>query len=139
MRKEFQIPSDLSRVRVASDGVMRFLRPLDLNEAVVFDVRLCLEEALVNAMKYGNNLQKHLAVELTVEYDKHSILIEVKDHGHGFDLKGIADCTHEDNLLKNHGRGVFLIHQLMDDVRYNKKGNGLLMVKFLKKENKKVA
>lgn len=138
MRKEFRIPSDLSHVRSASDGVMRFLGPLGLNEAVAFDIRLCLEEALVNAMKYGNNLQKHLPVELTVEYDQRSISIAVEDRGHGFDVKGLADCTHEDNLFKNRGRGVFLIHQLMDSVRYNKKGNSLLMVKSLKKENVKV-
>ena len=122
----------MSQIRKTSDSVMRFLKPLGLNEAVVFDIRLCLEEALVNAMKYGNNLQSHIPVQLAVEYNRERISIAVQDHGSGFDLGELADCTHEDNLLKAHGRGVFLIHQLMDSVRYNEKGNGLLMVKSLR-------
>ena len=109
--------------------MLSFLKPLSLGEAAEFDVRLCLEEALINAMKYGNALQKTLPVELDVEGEAGQVRITVKDQGPGFDVSKIEDCTEEKNLYRGRGRGVYLIHQLMDEVKYNDKGNILVMVK----------
>ena len=133
MKKEFQVSSDLSQVQRVSTKVLVFLKPLNLTEGWIFDIRLCLEEALINAMKYGNNLRKDLKVRLLVEYDDKSIRIQIEDQGKGFNPKKIEDCTKKDNLLRSRGRGVYLIHRLMDKVRYNSKGNTLLMVKCLTK------
>ena len=119
-------------VQKTSEEVLSFLKPLPLGEAALFDIRLCLEEALINAMKYGNALRKEVPVELDVEGSDKEVRITVKDQGPGFDVKQLADCTDEKNLFRNHGRGVYLIHQLMDEVRYNDKGNALLMVKKIK-------
>ena len=131
-KKEFLIPTDLSEVQKASARVLAFLKPLDLGEPNLFDIRLCLEEALINAMKYGNRLQKDLKVRLVVEVEPGSELrFTVEDKGSGFDVKNIEDCTRKENLLKNRGRGVYLIHQLMDDVKFNAKGNSVQMIKRL--------
>ena len=130
-RKKFQVHSDLPQVQSTSLQVLEFLKPLALNEAEIFDVRLCLEEALINAMKYGNRLQKELPVELDVQFDDEELRIAIEDRGAGFDVKALEDCTQEKNLLKARGRGIFLIRQLMDKIQYNDKGNALVMVKFL--------
>ena len=119
-------------VQKISQEVLSFLRPLSLSEAAVFDIRLCLEEALINAMKYGNRLREDLSVDLEVEADPDKVRLTVQDQGPGFDVKNLEDCTEEKNLFRNRGRGVYLIHQLMDEVRYNEKGNQLVMVKSLK-------
>ena len=132
-RKEFRIPSVLVEVRKASEQVVLFLKPLALSEALLFDIKLCLEEALINAMKYGHKLKGELSVHLAVEYDEDEIRVTVEDQGEGFQPKNLKTCTEGENLLKNSGRGVYLIHQLMDKVVYNPKGNSILMVKFLKK------
>ena len=131
-RKEFQVPSVLSEVQKTSERVLLFLKPLALSEASLFDIRLCLEEALINAMKYGNKLKQEIPVSLAVEYDEEGVRICVEDQGEGFQLKNLERCTEGDNLLKNSGRGIYLIRQLMDKVVYSPKGNSLLMVKFLK-------
>lgn len=129
MKKKFQVDSDLSIVQKTSEEVLSFLKPLPLGDAALFDIRLCLEEALINAMKYGNALQKSVPVELEVEAAPEEVRITVKDQGPGFDVSRLECCTDEKNIYRNHGRGVYLIHQLMDEVRYNDKGNSLLMVK----------
>ena len=134
-RKEFQVPSVLSEVQKASGKVLSFLKPLALSEAFLFDIKLCLEEALINAVKYGNKLKDELSVRLEVEYDEAEVRIRVEDQGEGFKPKNLRSCTEDENLLKNNGRGVYLIHQLMDKVVYSPKGNSLLMVKFLKRES----
>lgn len=131
-KKEFSVPSDLCEVHRVSSETLSFLKPLALNEATLFDIRLCLEEALINAMKYGNQLKKELKVRLTVEVDPKEVRLTVADQGQGFDPKKIKDCTECDNILRGHGRGLHLIHRLMDEVKYNSKGNSILMVKSLK-------
>ena len=128
-KKEFLIPTDLAQVQKTSAKVLAFLKPLSLEEACLFDIRLSLEEALINAMKYGNKLQKNLKVLLKVEAGPDCVRLTVEDKGEGFDVRKIKDCTHGENLLKNRGRGVYLIQQLMDQVRYNSKGNCVVMVK----------
>ncbi len=133
-RKEFLVSSDLAEVQKTSLKILDFLKPLNLSEAVTFDVRLCLEEALINAMKYGNQLKKEIPVKVSVEHDSKALRIEIRDQGKGFDVARVQDCTQKENLLKGSGRGVFLIHRLMDKVVYNAKGNEVLMTKFLKKE-----
>lgn len=131
MKKKFQVPSDLAEVRPASEKVLALLKPYSLGEAKLFDIRLCLEEALINAMKYGNRLKADVPVELSVEVDGGEVRIRIDDRGDGFDVKKLPDCTEGDAAMRGHGRGVFLIHQLMDRVQYNDKGNSLLMVKRL--------
>ena len=130
-RKEFQVPSELTEVQKASASVFEFLEPLSLSEGVIFDIRLSLEEGLVNAIKYGNKFQKHVPVHIEVIYDTDQIKIRIEDKGPGFDPKILDDCTAGENLLANHGRGVYLIRKLMDKVEYNAKGNCLTMVKSL--------
>ena len=129
--KNWLVPSDLSEIQKISAKVLAFLKPLSLSEAYQFDVRLCLEEALINAMKYGNQLRRSVPVSLRVGYDSSRVWIRVEDQGDGFDVKELGDCTRGDSLTKHSGRGVHLIHQLMDEVQYNDKGNEILMVKLI--------
>ena len=131
-KKEFLVPSGLSEVSSASSKVLSFLKPLALSEAYRFDIRLCLEEALVNAIKYGHGFKKDLKVRVRVEYNHEEVRLTVEDQGRGFDLKKLQDCTHDKYILRGHGRGVYLIHQLMNKVKYNSKGNRIQMVKSLK-------
>jgi serine/threonine-protein kinase RsbW len=133
VKKRYQLASDLANVQKASTDLLGFLKPLGLSDAVQFDIRLCLEEALVNAMKYGNGLKKEMPVELEVEGSPKEVRITVEDRGPGFDVDKLPDCTTDENIYSGHGRGVYLMRKLMDVVSYNDKGNKLLMVKTLKK------
>ncbi len=133
MKRKFQVVSELANVQKTSEDVLSFLKPFSVADAALFDIRLCLEEALINAMKYGNRLRPDLHVELEVEASPEAVRLTVQDQGQGFDVSKLANCTQGENLFRNHGRGVYLIHQLMDEVRYNEKGNQLVMVKSLKK------
>ena len=130
-KKELSVPSELSNVPGASAEVLTFLKPAGLSESALFDIRLCLEEALINAIKYGNQLRKDLNARLLVEYNDHEVKVTVEDRGSGFDPKKVANCTEGNNLLRGHGRGVHLIRRLMDKVEYNERGNLIRMTKFL--------
>ena len=133
LKKNYLVSSDLSEVQKTSKKVLLFLKPLDLNSGTLFDIRLCLEEALINAMKYGNDLKKNLKVNLTVAFDKHQVWLSVEDQGKGFDPNTVSNCTKKKGLMRDCGRGVYLMHRLMDKVQYNQKGNRVEMVKLFKR------
>ena len=133
MKKEFLASSDLAVVQKTSAKILAFLKPLALSDVCRFDIRLCLEEAMINAIKHGNHFDKNTKVHLIVEYDRKSVCVTVKDQGRGFDPIELPDCTKRSNLWKCRGRGIYLIHQLMDEVKYNRKGNCVQMVKRLNK------
>ena len=133
MNKQLSVASDLKKIRHAVDEIIIMLKGLQVDESDMFDIRLCLEEALINAIKYGNRFDKDLEVLIDFACVNDKINISVEDKGTGFDHNKVPDPTKEENLLMGSGRGVFLIKHLMDEVRFNKKGNRLTMVKHLKK------
>ena len=97
----------------------------------MFDIRLALEEALVNAVKYGNKCDRNKKVSVRTFIDEAAVTIEVKDEGEGFDFEHIADPTEDNNIEKLSGRGVFLIKNIMDEVHFFDKGSKIRMVKRL--------
>jgi len=128
-----KIPSRLEVIPQFISSVMDKLRHL-LTEKEIFDVKLCLEEALVNAVKHGNKLKPGLFVEVVIEVDNGRLTLKVIDQGEGYDYKNIPDPTKPDNLHKLCGRGTFLIKKLTDEVEFFDGGRGIKMIKFLSKE-----
>lgn len=84
------------------------------------NIDLALREALVNAIIHGNHSDPRKAVRICVALQAdRGVLIVVKDSGSGFDPSQVPNPVIGQNLLAGHGRGIFLINQLMQDVRFN--------------------
>ncbi len=82
-------------------------------------IDLALREALVNAIIHGNRSSPSKAVRICVALQEGcGILIVVKDAGSGFDPSKLPNPVEGQNILATHGRGIFLINQLMSDVRF---------------------
>lgn len=128
----FEIPSDPQYIKQASDRVLDSLKALKLDEDILFDVRLCLEEAIINAMRYGNKFNKDLPVSIGYSLSADRLEITVRDRGAGFNYTDLLDPTATENILKPGGRGLLLIKNLMDEVKFNDRGNEIKMVKYLR-------
>jgi serine/threonine-protein kinase RsbW len=128
---EFQIPSDPCYIKEASGRVLDYVSHLGLDKDTIFDIRLCLEEAIINAIKYGNKRDKDLPVYISYSFGDGRLEIVIRDQGTGFDYGNIPDPRSNGNILKHGGRGLFLIRNLMDKVEFNNSGNEIKMVKFL--------
>jgi serine/threonine-protein kinase RsbW len=84
------------------------------------NIELALREALANAIIHGNSSDPSKAVRVCVALEQNcNLLITVKDAGSGFDLSQLPNPVVGQNLLSDHGRGIFLINQLMEDVRFS--------------------
>jgi serine/threonine-protein kinase RsbW len=93
-------------------------------------IELALHEALANAVIHGAREDPSQVVECLVSRDEErGILIVVRDPGPGFNPDTIPSCTLGENIYSNHGRGIFLINQLMDKVEFRKNGTEIHMVK----------
>ncbi len=88
-----------------------------------FCLRLCLEEALVNAVVHGNKNEAHKPIRLEVIENGDVCHIRISDEGSGFDPAHVhmADCE------TLGGRGVCLIKHYMDDLRFDTVGQYLEM------------
>jgi serine/threonine-protein kinase RsbW len=95
-----------------------------------FAIRTGFEEAANNAITHGNggDPAKKATIDLRVGQGK--VEITLQDQGPGFDYSHVADPTSKENLLKESGRGVMLIHSFMDEVHYNESGNRIRLVKY---------
>ena len=108
-------------------AVVRQMKDLDGKDD---SIELALQEALANAVIHGAKEDPRKTVECLVSSDnERGILIVVRDPGNGFSPDGIPTCTVGENVYSNHGRGIFLINQLMDKVEFRKNGTEIRMVK----------
>ncbi len=95
----------------------------------IFAVHLALEEAFINAVEHGNQMDpaKKIKIEYSVGRDRVEIFLT--DEGDGFDPDAVPDPRCGENLYKTEGRGLLLIYSYMDTVEFNERGNHIHMVK----------
>jgi len=99
-----------------------------------FAIKLALEEALINAIKHGNKLDKRKLVPVEWRVSPAAVEITIEDEGPGFDRKKVPNPTDETNLEKLTGRGILLIESYMTDVQWS---NGGRRVKLVKKNERR--
>jgi GTPase len=93
-------------------------------------IELALTEALANAVVHGAKADPSKVIECDVAYDEdRGMLIVVRDPGEGFNPEAIPSPVQGKNLYSNGGRGIFLINQLMDEVKFLKNGAEIHMIK----------
>jgi len=110
--------------------VMAVVRQMKGVEGKEDAIELSLQEALANAVIHGAKEDSTKTVECLVSGDEErGILIVVRDPGEGFEPDTIPSCTVGENVYSSHGRGIFLINQLMDKVEFRERGTEIHMVK----------
>jgi serine/threonine-protein kinase RsbW len=124
------LAADRKAVDPVVQEVMAVVRQMEGVNGKKDAIELSLQEALANAVIHGAKEDPTQTVECIVSNDaERGILIIVRDPGTGFSPGAIPGCTLGENLYSNHGRGIFLINQLMDQVEFRKNGTEIRMVK----------
>ena len=110
------------------------LRDKNWDEQDVFSIHLALEEALMNAIKHGNQRGVSKKVQVTGIVSKSQFEITVKDEGKGFVRAEVPDPTDDGNVEKTSGRGLMLMEFYVSEVKYNDTGNQIRMLKIRSEE-----
>jgi len=130
VRVRVTLAADRKSVDPVVEQVMEAVRQMKCADGKEDAIELSLQEALANAVVHGAKEDPSKIIECLVACDEQrGILIIVRDPGPGFDPSAIPACTMGENLFSNHGRGIFLINQLMDEVKFHKNGTEIHMVK----------
>ena len=123
------IAADAEQISSATDAVLACLARLSVAEEKSEAIGLAVQEALANAVVHGcgSDPSKTVSCELSCD-DRGRILVVVADPGPGFDF---ADSLRpSQDVYSDHGRGVFLIRQLMDEVSFERGGSIIQMWKY---------
>lgn len=123
------IPSDTAKGREVQEQIVQSLEAHGFSPRDVFGVRLALEEAIVNAIKHGNQMDPEKTVQIQWEVNSTFVRVTIKDEGSGFTPEDVPDPTDEENLDKPGGRGIMLMRSFMTNISYNEHGNILIMEK----------
>lgn len=128
---ELRMPGDPAAIAAVTDTISDQLIQLNVPEDKRLEIVLAAQEALANAVVHGckNDSSKEVSCRLAC-HSSGGILITVTDPGQGFQPEHLSNPKHSDNLYASHGRGVYLIHELMDEVSFEKNGSQIRMWKY---------
>jgi serine/threonine-protein kinase RsbW len=88
------------------------------------NLQIACSEALINAIVHGNKEDESKNVYTNIEMNEVHMCVRIKDEGSGFKVEEIPDPTSKENLLKEHGRGIFIIKSLVDEFACNSSDKG---------------
>ncbi len=122
------LPGDPSAVEPFIDKIMAIIGEMGCAAGREFEIELALNEALANAIEHGSANDPSKLIQCCVACDHaRGMLIVVRDAGPGFDPASIPSPVVGQNIFATGGRGIYLINQLMDDVRFEKGGTEIHM------------
>ena len=126
---ERSIESDTTIGQQLLNEVLSQLKQHAWDEQDTFGVHLAVEEALVNAIKHGNQSDPDKKVHVVSRVSKTHFFIEIRDEGDGFNPGDVPDPTADENLESPSGRGLMLMRSFMSRVDFNAAGNCVVMEK----------
>jgi serine/threonine-protein kinase RsbW len=127
MGQRISFPSKAENLNVVEQMINTVCEEHEVNEDYYGNILIALTEAVNNAIHHGNksNPSKEVALEFVSDETTLSFIIE--DEGPGFDYNNLPDPTDPQNIEKPHGRGVFLMRNLADNIEFLNDGSKVKM------------
>jgi serine/threonine-protein kinase RsbW len=128
------LDSSLDSVDSAEHLVLHVARKAGFQEEDLHKIGMAVRESMVNAVVHGNQYSAHKKVRVSVSKGQDRLTVTISDQGKGFELEALPDPLSEENLLRNSGRGIFLIRAFMDEVnvrRLSPAGTEVTLTKYL--------
>jgi len=118
-----QLPSKMESITPLENLIEEIADKHQISEDTFANMMICLNEALINAIKHGNKMDANKKVIINAEIDAKHAVWTITDEGGGFNYTQLADPTAPENLENLTGRGIFIIKQLADQCVFNTAGN----------------
>ncbi len=132
VRVQKEVPGHVEAIAPVVEEIMEVIQQQGCAADSEFEIEVSLYEALANAVEHGCGHDPEKRVEVIVACDEHKgMVIVVRDPGPGFNPESVPSPVVGENIYADGGRGIFLINQLMDEVRFEKNGTEIWMIKGL--------
>ena len=116
--------STLESVNKAEEMADQIAARAGLDEDTRGGVSMAVREGMINAILHGNAYDPGKRVNLSFERTGGELIVTISDEGKGFVPEEVPDPLAPENLLKESGRGIFLMRAFMDEVRFRKLNPG---------------
>jgi serine/threonine-protein kinase RsbW len=139
-RVSYTLESSLASVNKAEQTAGEVAARSGFEEEDCGRIAMAVREAAVNAVLHGNRYDPAKRLTISFETTPDALTVAVRDEGAGLDPAIIPDPLAPENLLKQSGRGIFLIRAFMDEVRFRDltPGTEITMIKFVRGEGRDV-
>jgi len=127
------LSSQVTAISPLVDQLMIFITNFRKADGGEFEIEMAVREAISNAVIHGNHEDPYKRVHVMCRCNSDGeVRITVRDEGSGFQSDAVPDPTCPENRLSTHGRGIYLMRMLMDEVSFVKGGS---VVRMRKKSN----
>lgn len=117
------IHSDISNISLVEKLIDELSQQYSFHSDVYGKLLLAVVEGVNNAIVHGNKIVSEKKVTISYEVESNRISFTIRDEGEGFDHTLLPDPTTPENIERTHGRGVFLMKHLADELAFSDKGN----------------
>ena len=128
MEREIKIASLPENLNLVENLIDEISIKYSLESDIYGKVLVACTEAVNNSIVHGNKSDPKKLVAIEIESNNDKLKIKVKDEGPGFDYKHIPDPTAPENIENIHGRGVFLMKHLSDEMNFMENGSGVELI-----------
>lgn len=122
MKEEIIFQSKIENINIVEKLVDDISAEKNLCNEIYGNLMVAMVEAVNNAIIHGNKLDETKHVVINYGIDDDYFWFNVKDQGEGFDYNKLPDPTSPENIEKPHGRGIFLMSHLVDDITFEENG-----------------
>lgn len=127
------IPSSPDFIADVDEFLESWLRERDVPDDMVADLAIAITELVNNAIKHGNRKDATKKVTVSLRLANNEAEATICDEGQGFNPESVANPVAEENLMKEIGRGIFIVRSLMDSLEFSFPKEGGTRVKITKK------
>lgn len=124
----FSILSDLNELKKIEEMALRISKKASLSEEQSYNLAIVLTELVNNAIVHGNKNIRKKRVFLKAYFHEDRLEVSVCDQGNGFDPANLENPTNPENIWKETGRGIFLVKNLMDEVKFYPRKTGMEVI-----------
>lgn len=139
-----EMPSDIDNMRRAVKDITGYIRSSceNLDSDCMFELKVILNELLLNAVKHGNKGDPGKSVRVTCGIaSEEYIYLMVEDQGSGHDCKCLP-CRNDNAAdekevceMKETGRGIMIVRNLCSKMKFNNRGNKVVILKTISKNH----
>jgi serine/threonine-protein kinase RsbW len=126
---ELSLRSEVSAISPFVDSLMGLIKKSRWVHGSEEEIEIALREALANAVVHGNHEDPGRQVYVSCRCGTDEVSLVIRDEGQGYDLGELPDPTAPENISSSHGRGIYLMKNLMDEVCFERNGAVVYMRK----------
>lgn len=128
---KIEIPSLPENIRIVESFIDNAKERFHLDDDIYGNIMIAVTEAVNNAILHGNQKDVHKNVLLQLSLMDENLQFTIEDQGRGFDYQHLPDPTSPENIEKLGGRGIFLMKNLCDEVKFHEGGKKVDLIFYL--------